>query len=92
MSVLATPRPRTSLPEPAALELAPEPAEAFSTSEVHRWVAVLVVPFILGAFFFALAVGLGEEWLIAPAFLLGPLVMISSYIYLSLTSEANTTS
>jgi hypothetical protein len=42
------------------------------------------------AAFFALAVGLDTEWPIAPAFLLGPLVMIAGYIYLSLTSEANT--
>ena len=39
-----------------------------------------------------LAIGLDAKWPIAPAFLLGPLVMISAYIFLSLGSEANTTS
>src|SRR5262249_15050955 len=98
MSVLATPRSRPVSPEPppevpAAAPAAEVPASRpFSRSEIHRWTAVLIAPFVIGAAFFALAVGLGEEWPIAPAFLLGPLVMIAGYIYLSLTSESNTES
>ena len=47
---------------------------------------------MLGAAFFGLALALGQEWPIVPAFMLGPFVMIAGYIYLSLTSDANTTS
>ena len=56
-----------------------EEAPTFSESEIHRWVAVLVVPFVLGAGFFGLALALGEEWPIVPAFMLGPFVMIAGY-------------
>jgi hypothetical protein len=76
------------------LPLAPVEAtepEPFSSHEIHRWALVLLIPFVVGAAFFGLAIGLDAEWPIAPAFLLGPLVMISAYIFLSLGSEANTT-
>ena len=78
------------------IELLPAPAPVdeptpFSSHEIHRWAFVLLVPFVVGAAFFGLAIGLDAEWPIAPAFLLGPLVMISAYIFLSLGSEANTT-
>jgi hypothetical protein len=45
---------------------------------------------VVGVAFFGLAIGLDAEWPIAPAFLLGPLVMNAAYIFLMLTSEANT--
>jgi hypothetical protein len=77
--------PLAVLPEPA------EPEAPFSSHEMHRWVFLLLAPFVVGAAFFGLAIGLDAEWPIAPAFLLGPLVLISCYIYLSLTSEANST-
>jgi hypothetical protein len=96
MSVVAYPPTKSSstavepLPAPP---LADDPVERapFPEREMYRWVAVLVAPFVVGAAFFGLAIGLDAEWPIAPAFLLGPLVLISGYIYLSLTSEANTT-
>jgi hypothetical protein len=66
-----------------------EQRSRFSPREMHRWVGLLVVPFILGAAFFAIAIGLDVQWAMAPAFLLGPLSMISGYIYLALTSDAN---
>ena len=82
----------------AQIELLPPlaPAEAtepepFSSHELHRWAFVLLAPFVVGAAFFGLAIGLDAEWPIVPAFMLGPLVMISAYIFLSLGSEANTT-
>ena len=65
-------------------------APSFSSHEIRRWALILLAPFILGAAFFGLAIGLDEEWPITPAFLLGPFVMIAGYIYLSLTSDANT--
>ena len=80
---------------PAPLAATPEAIEQtqpFSTHELHRWALLLIVPFILGAAFFALAIGLDAEWPMAPAFLLGPLVLISAYIFLSLSSEANSIS
>ncbi|HUK44034.1 MAG TPA: hypothetical protein VLV28_01955 [Gaiellaceae bacterium] len=60
-------------------------------SHLNRWFLFLGIPFVVGASFFALAIGLGAEWPMAPAFLLGPLLMIAGYIYLSLTSDSNTT-
>ena len=78
--------------EPFSLDVEAAPvveATSFAGHEIHRWVAVLATPFVLGAVFLALAIGLDAEWPMAPAFLLGPLVLISGYIYLSLTSEAN---
>jgi hypothetical protein len=98
MSVVAYPPTKSSsstvfepLPAPALAD-APVEVVPFSDREMYRWVAVLVAPFVVGAAFLGLAIGLDAEWPIAPAFLLGPLVLISGYIYLSLTSEANTTS
>jgi len=88
---IRTEAPFDLLPHLALVEAAvPEPQ--FSSHEMHRWALVLLAPFVVGAVFFGLAIGLDAEWPVAPAFLLGPLVMISAYIYLSLGSEANTTS
>lgn len=72
----------------ALAEVAPA-ASPITTAETARWALLLAIPFALGAVFFALAIGLGTEWLMAPAFLLGPLPLISSAIYLSLSSDAN---
>jgi hypothetical protein len=88
---IRTEAPFDLLPQLAPMQ-APEPEQQFSSHEVHRWALVLLAPFVVGAAFFGLAIGLDAEWPIAPAFLLGPLVMISAYIYLSLDAEANTTS
>jgi hypothetical protein len=52
-------------------------------------VALLVIPFILGAVFFGIAIGFDMQWPMAPAFLLGPLPLITAYIYLALSSDAN---
>ena len=80
-------------PPPVALQpvAAPvEAAEAFPAAEHHRWFLILGIPFVVGAAFFALAIGLDSEWPMTPAFLLGPLVMIAGYVYLGLTSNTNT--
>ena len=82
-------------PAPAISRPTVEPADdaAFSTPAAsraaHRWIITLVVPFVIGAAFFALAIGLGSEWPMVPGFLLGPLAMIAGYVYLSLTSDSN---
>ena len=96
MSAVAETPIRTEAPFDLLPPLAPvertEPEPTFSSHEMHRWAFVLLAPFVVGAAFFALAIGLDAEWPIVPAFMLGPLVMISAYIYLSLDAEANTTS
>jgi hypothetical protein len=91
MSVLVRPQIRRP---PVTLEVAPRPATTEAApvwSHLNRWFLILGIPFVVGASFFALAIGLGAEWPMAPAFLLGPLAMISGYIYLSLTSDSNST-
>jgi hypothetical protein len=60
--------------------------EAF---ELRRWTRLLVVPFVLGAAFFATAIGFDEELFVVPAFLLGPLLLIASLVYLQVSSDSN---
>ena len=92
MSVAVRPPVRLDSIVPAApVEDAAASAKA-AESQTHRWFLILGVPFVVGASFFALAIGTGTEWPMAPAFLLGPLVMIAGYIYLSLSSDSNTES
>jgi hypothetical protein len=67
------------------------PVETPPPSGASRWFLVLGVPFVLGAGFFGLAIGLDAEWPMVPAVLLGPVLLISAYLYLSLTSDTNTT-
>jgi len=64
---------------------------AATGSDTHRWFLFLGIPFVLGATFFGLAVGLGAEWPMVPAFFLGPFLLTASYIGLMLTSDTNTT-
>ena len=66
-------------------QAAPEPAAATSPGsepEEYRWLKVLIVPFILGASFFALS--MHNQWWMVPAFLFGPLLLIANVIYLCL--------
>lgn len=97
MSVLVPPQIRPGAreqlpPQPTTIAgTAPTHAAARTGSETHRWLLIIGIPFVLGASFFGLAIGLGAEWPMAPAFVLGPLLMVAGYIVLSLTSEANTT-
>ena len=73
--------------------LAPQVAETASataaSSPLSRWFLLLGIPFVLGAAFFGLALGLGDEWPMIPAFLFGPFLLVAAYIYLSLTSDTN---
>lgn len=94
MSALAHPR-ISEAPQPPLAEVSPATRQPAAEPDhdpraAHRWYLILGAPFILGAVFFGAAVGFGVEWPMAPAFLLGPLVMIGGYIYLSLTSDSNT--
>jgi hypothetical protein len=107
MSVLARPETRpTSDPSrpveprqaftqqatPLVAETTTQPVAAATGSETHRWFLLLGIPFVLGAAFFGLAVGLGAEWSMVPAFFLGPFLLTATYIALMLTSDTNTTS
>ncbi len=101
MSVLARPegRPvsapnRTVEPREAFTQQAApvaQPTTEHVEAETHRWFLFLGIPFVLGATFFGLAIGLGAEWPMIPAFFLGPFVLVASYIGLMLTSDTNTT-
>ena len=93
MSTLVHPPVRQAPPriaEPTPLEAGEiEELSPITTRETHRWVALLVIPFVLGAVFFGIAIGFDMQWPMAPAFLLGPLPLITAYIYLALSSDAN---
>jgi hypothetical protein len=54
-----------------------------------RWVRWLGIPFVLSATFFAAAIGTGQMWWMGLTWGFGPELMILAYIYLSLSSEAN---
>ena len=84
-----------ALPAPAAAPTRPltlvEPiafAADVAAAELRRWLRLLGTPFVLGAFFFALSVGVSEWW-IGPALVFGPVLFMLSTIYLCLTSDAN---
>jgi len=84
MPVLATP-----VPETVALELVEHsPTEI---AEEHRWLLSLGIPFVVSAACFAAAIGTGWGWLIGPALVLGPMVIIVGFIYLGLSSDTNRT-
>ena len=92
MSVLD--RPRTdfdsTLVAPRPAVEAPVEQPLFSEHQTHRWALTLLVPFVLGAASFALAIGLDANWPMIPAFFLGPFLLIALYVVLMLTSEGNT--
>lgn len=71
----------TTAASPAGAAAAATPA-AVAEAEEHRWLRILIVPFILGASFFALS--MESEWWMIPAFLFGPLLLVMEIIYLSL--------
>ena len=88
---LGEPRQDFTQAAPLLVETTTQPAAAATGSDTHRWFLFLGIPFLLGAAFFGLAVGLGAEWPMVPAFFLGPFLLTVSYIGLMLTSDTNTT-
>ena len=60
-----------------------------AVAEERRWLLLLVIPFVLGAAFFAAAIGTGALWLMGPALVIGPGLLIASFVYLGLSSDAN---
>jgi hypothetical protein len=62
-----------------------------AAKEQRRWVSLLAVPFILSSTFFAATIGTGILWLLAPAMVFGPGLLILAFIYLSISSDSNAT-
>jgi hypothetical protein len=60
-----------------------------AVAEERRWLLLLLPPFLVGAAFFAAAVGTGLLWLMGPALVLGPGLLILAFVYLGLTSDLN---
>jgi len=80
------PAPRT---RPAAAVSEPTVPFAGEAAEMRRWLLTLGIPFAVSAACFAVAIGTGLLWMIAPAMAIGPGLIIAGFIYLSLTCEAN---
>jgi hypothetical protein len=83
--------PRTTPARANAFEDAVEEPSDHSleaVAEEHRWLFLLVTPFVLGATCFALAVGTGQLWLMGPAMFLAVGVIIGMFVYLGLSSDA----
>jgi hypothetical protein len=67
-----------------------DPAEARATVEIRRWVEIMGVPFVLAAVFFGAAINSGQQWLMGPAVVLGPTLMIIALVYVMLSHDGNT--
>jgi len=88
-ATLTAPRPTDTIPEDVPSVVSPPDHAPEAVAEEHRWLLLLTTPFLLGAAFFALAVGTGQLWLMGPAMVLGPGALIAMFVYLGLSSEAN---
>ncbi len=80
-------KPITPLFDTPAAAVRPAPDEA--AAEQRRWLLMLITPFIVGASFFAAAIGTGKVWLIGPAIGIGVMCVIFAFIYLILTSSSS---
>jgi hypothetical protein len=83
-ATLAPPKPALAAPAPF-VDSDHTPA---SDAEQRRWVIPLVLCFTWSAVFFALAVGTGSLYFLAPAGL-GIGLIILFFVYLGLTSDTN---
>jgi len=50
---------------------------------------MLGLPFVASASFFAATIGTGTLWLLAPAMVLGPALLILAFVYLAISSDSN---
>ncbi len=68
-------------------------AEASSASlesvEERRWLLMLGLPFVASSCFFAATIGTGILWLLAPAMIFGPGLLILAFVYLGISSDTN---
>ena len=54
-----------------------------------RWLVLLGIPFVVGGALFGAGISSGQMWLLGPAAVFGPGVMILGFTYLALTSDTN---
>ena len=89
-ATLIAPKP-TVVQERPQLGIAPATVSRFEieTTEMNRWLRMLVPPFLLSGTAFALAIATGWQWLIGVALFVGPTFIILAFIYLGLSSESN---
>ncbi len=67
----------------------PVPASSVEATEERRWLLMLGIPFVMSACCFAATIGTGVLWLLAPAMVLGPGLIILGCVYLGLSSDTN---
>lgn len=60
-----------------------------ASAEERRWLLMLGIPFVMSACFFAATIGTGILWLLAPAMVLGPALIILGFVYLGISSDTN---
>jgi len=75
---------------------APKPQAAANTerrqtaqTEERRWFVSLLPSFVAGALFFALSIATDARWLIGVAVVLGPILMMLTFIYLCVSCDSN---
>jgi len=64
-------------------------ASSVAATEERRWLLLLGIPFVVSACFFAATIGTGILWLLAPAMVLGPALIILGFVYLGISSDTN---
>ena len=84
-----TPRARTLPAAPTTPAFVESSSASVAATEERRWLSLLVPPFIVSSAFFAATIGTGILWLLAPAMVFGPFLLILAFIYLSITSDSN---
>jgi hypothetical protein len=57
--------------------------------EQHRWELLLIPSFVTAAILFALAIGTGTLWPMAPAVVFGPIAMAFVLIHLCVSADSN---
>ena len=85
-------RPRTrpvDVPAETSVPVASRRAVADPSADIRRWVFGLGIPFTFGAVFFGAAIGTGNQNLLAPAIVLGPILMMFAFILLCIGSDTN---
>jgi hypothetical protein len=65
------------------------PSASVEATEERRWLLMLGLPFVASASFFAATIGTGTLWLLAPAMVLGPALLILAFVYLAISSDSN---
>jgi hypothetical protein len=89
----AHPPPLTVVPAGRVEPIPTRPAGRSETAraEERRWLLMLGVPFAVSAALFAATIGSGLLWLLGPAMVVGPGLIILGFVYLGLTSDTEGT-